>query len=200
MKTKILIFFAIGFFSFYALAKYDRYGLDKFWKISLMAKNAIERGDIIVEAEVDDHKSGREQSFKLRGMALHKRGCRKPINILSQYEMYDEWVDFIHSSTYDKKHRLWTIRANHTLLPYPMLVHIIIDRVDKPGVYDFMFPTGIFTGLKGKATIKQVKGRCLYYVESNWRGKHTKIPNFVIDIFAETLSRIGGSKLLRMVK
>ena len=113
------------------------------------------------------------------------------------FESYTDWIDFVKKSTYHEKSKLFTVKAEHTLLPYPMVVHIIVERPEKIGDYDFYFPTGIFTGLKGKFEIREFDGQCWVYGHSYWEGKHTGIPNLVIEVFSETLSRIGGEILMR---
>jgi hypothetical protein len=78
-----------------------------------------------------------------------------------------------------------------------MIIHIIVDRPTKAGRYPFTFPTGIFTGLTGYFDIKQVDKKCIFYAQSSWNGNKTRLPNFIIEIFSETLSKMGGAILMR---
>ena len=169
------------------------------WQLNKESIKEIIDGKVLVDATVDtSSKSGeKQQSFGLKAAALHPKSCTKALRKLSLYENYDKWISFIKSSLYDEKYRLLTLKANHTLLPYPMLVHIIVDRPTKPGVYPFTFPTGIFSGLKGEFEVKSHGKRCIFYATSNWQGKSTGIPDFVIELFAETLSRIGAEVIIR---
>jgi hypothetical protein len=112
-------------------------------------------------------------------------------------EKYQDWISFIKSSKYSEDRKLFTVKADHTLLPYPMIVHIITERPTKPGAYKFSFPTGMFAGLTGTYTIKDINNRCLIYAESSWEGKKTAIPNLVIELFVEGLSKTGAELLIR---
>ena len=78
-----------------------------------------------------------------------------------------------------------------------MLVHIIVKRPTKEGKYLFTFPTGLFSGLKGHFLIKNINNRCSLYAQSHWHGRKTKIPSFVIELFTQTLSRLGGEMIIR---
>jgi hypothetical protein len=168
------------------------------WPLNKDSIEELVEGKVLADATVKEDK--KIQSFKLHAAALHPKKCRKALRKLQLFEQYDDWIDFIKSAKYDEKYRLFTLRADHILLPFPMIVHIIVDRPTKPGVYPFTFPTGIFTGLKGQFVISKHKNRCLFYANSNWEGTTTGIPNFVIELFAETLSRIGGEIIIRKTK
>jgi hypothetical protein len=197
---KLLTYFFLFLFSNILLAKDVKLSqfYNKYWKITNKSIEYIKAGKIIVESTVDSHK-GNLQSFDMNVAAMHKKSCAKVIRKLSMYENYDEWISFVKSSTYLEKNRLLTIKADHTLLPYPMVVHIIVDRPKKPGVYKFSFPTGMFAGLTGKFIIKKHGSSCAFYAQSHWNGKETKIPNFIIELFSETLTKLGGELLFRKI-
>ncbi|MBD67157.1 MAG: hypothetical protein CME62_18295 [Halobacteriovoraceae bacterium] len=177
-----------------AIQKY----LGKRWELSKTEKNYLEKGEVLADANVTTIK--KEQEFKLKAVALHPKTCTKVLRKLSMLENYSQWISFINRSEYNEKNKLFTLRADHMLLPFPMIVHIIVDRPTQPGVYPFVFPTGIFTGLKGEFEIKKVDERCLFYAHSKWRGEKTKIPDLVIEVFSETLSKLGGEVLMRKVR
>lgn len=167
----------------------------KYWKMSPQAIEAVKNKEIISDADVETKDN--EQYFVMNGAALHNKSCTTAFRKLSRLENYKDYVDFISQSNYKKKDRLFVVRADHTLLPFPMLVYIIVDRPTKEGKYPFSFPTGIFPGLSGDFIIKEINGRCALYVHSFWKGKKTKIPDLVIEMFSETLARIGGEVLIR---
>lgn len=169
-----------------------------YWKLTDKSIEYVKKQKIVVESTVDS--TDKNQSFKLNVAAMHKESCTKVLRKLSLYENYSEMISFIKTSTYDDKQHLLTIKADHALLPYPMLVHIIVDRATKPGIYPFTFPTGIFTGLKGKFIIKKIGNQCAFYAESDWKGKKTNIPDFVIELFSETLTKLGGEILFRKLR
>lgn len=175
------------------------------WKITKRTNNYIENGEIIVDANVKDveknqNQSGKQQEFTMHVAAMHPKACGRILRKLSMFEKFETWVSFIKSSVYDEGHKLWTIKADHALLPYPMLVHIIVDRPKTAKRYPFTFPTGMFAGLKGHFIIKEHKNKCVFYATSYWSGKHTGIPNFVIDLFSETLTKLGGEIIFRKIK
>lgn len=180
-------------------AKGDQSRLNKFvqenWSLSKTQLLNLKQHKVVSDATVSD-KAG-QQTFEMKVMAMHKKRCRKAIRKLSLLEEYEKWIDFIKSSKYQEQSHLYTILADHPLLPYRMRIHIIVERPTKPGRYTFTFPTGMFVGLRGHFIIKEVDKKCLFYAQSYWIGRPTKIPNFAIEIFSETLSRIGGEVLMR---
>lgn len=165
------------------------------WDLSSSQKNYLLEGKILADSEVESKDANQE--FDMQVMAYHPKKCRRVIRKLSLFESYKDWIDFIQESTYQEKSNLLTIRADHPLLPFPMLVHILVERPTKPGKYTFSFPTGIFKGLTGYFEVLEFNNRCLFYAKSHWKGKKTRIPGFIIEIFSETLSMIGGATLMR---
>lgn len=168
------------------------------WKLSKTDYKYLQNSKVLSKSNVTD-KNG-QQKFNLKALALHPYPCFKALRKLSQLDQYSNWIDFIKTSHYNSKNRLFTLTADHTLLPYPMIIHIIVDKPTKTGKYPFIFPTGMFTGLKGEFVIKDFENKCLFTAYSNWEGKKGKIPNFVIELFSETLSRIGGEILIKKTR
>jgi len=169
-----------------------------YWELSKTEKTYLKQGKVLAISNVFS-KQKKTQSFGLKSMAMHKKSCRKVLRKLSLLEYYSEWISFIKKSTYKESAKLFTLLAKHPLLPFPMLVHIIVDRPKKVGIYPFTFPTGIFKGLKGQFEIIDYQGGCLFMAKSYWQGKHTGINDLVIEIFSETLSKLGGDVLMRKV-
>lgn len=167
------------------------------WDLSKTDKEYLFNQKVLALSKVTSDK--KEQEFKLKAAALHPKACFKALRVVSRLEKYKDWISFITSSTYEDNRRLFTLKADHTLLPYPMIIHILVDRPTKEGVYPFVFPTGMFTGLRGEFEIKTINGKCLLYAHSYWKGKKTKIPNLVVEIFSEALSKIGGNILMRKI-
>jgi hypothetical protein len=172
--------------------------IQKKWKINKTQQEYLMQGKILSKSRVVS--PGKKQDFKLNVMALQKVKCSKILRKISMLENYAQWISFIKKSTYSEENKLFTIRANHTLLPYPMLVHILVARPTTPGYYPFMFPTGMFHGMAGHYEIKEFNKKCIFFAESHWNGPATKIPNFVVELFSETLSQMGGEILLRKAK
>ena len=169
--------------------------IKKHWRLNSTQKQHLKDGKILSEATVESDDIN--QYFFMQGMAMHKKGCTKVLRKLSVLENYKDWISFIKRSDYNEKSRLLTLRADHVLLPYPMIIFIIVDRPTKPGLYPFIFPTGLFKDLAGFFEVAEVEGRCIVYTESKWTGPKTKIPNIVIEMFSEALSKKGGEILMR---
>ncbi len=167
------------------------------WKLNNTQQEYLSQQKVLALSEVETKNSGQE--FKLKAAALVPKKCYKAIRVISNFELYSTWISFIKSSSYNPKSRLLTLRADHTLLPYPMIIYIIVDRPTKEGKYPFLFPTGLFDGLKGEFEIKEINNQCVLYAHSYWKGKKTKIPDLIIEVFSETLSKIGGEILMRKI-
>ena len=193
---KLFTIIIIFFLNFNATATADlQIFLKNKWKLSKTQMRYFNNAKILAKSEVDDFDD--KQSFGMKALVKHPRKCSKALRKLSLLEQYQDWINFIKMSKYDPKNRLFTIKADHPLLPFPMIVHIIVDRPTKEGRYPFVFPTGMFRGLSGYFEIREFNKKCVFYAHSNWIGKKTKIPNIVIEIFSETLSKIGGEILIR---
>ena len=169
--------------------------LDSRWKLNDTEQKYLLAQKILTKADVSSF--GDKQNFDMQAAAWHKRNCQRVIRKLSQFELYPDWISFIKKLSYNEQTNLLTMHADHPLLPFPMVVHVIVERPSKPGRYPFTFPTGIFRGLKGHFEISQFDKKCFFYAESKWFGDKSKIPDTVIEIFAETLARIGGDILMR---
>lgn len=167
------------------------------WNLSTTQVKYLKNGEILAKSTVLS--TAKTQTFNMKASAFHPKKCSKVIRKLSMLEEYSKWIDFIKSSTFNESLNLYTITADHTLLPYPMLIHINVKRPTKVGLYPFSFPTGMFKGLTGEFEVREVNKRCLFYATAFWSGQNTKIPDFAIELFTETLSKIGGSILMRKV-
>lgn len=167
------------------------------WELSRSQRESLEAHEIFADAIVSSNKN--KQTFKMKAMALHKMSCSKVLRKLPMFEEYKNWIGFIKSSTYNEKANLFTLRADHLLLPFPMIVHIVVERPKKEGIYKFLFPTGMFTGLSGEFEIKEINKKCILFAHGYWSGIKTSIPDFIIEVFSETLTKIAGEILMRKV-
>jgi hypothetical protein len=139
----------------------------------------------------------KHQKLEFKMIGVHPNKCRKALRKISLYEEYSDFIGFIKKVSFSESRKRLSFHINHTLMPYPMVLQINIGRVSGPGVYPYSFAKGIFSGLKGNIVIKDYKKRCLISINNKWSGKHTKIPNLVIEIFSQTLMRIGMEKVFR---
>ena len=198
MKIFLIIqLFLLSDFAWSKKTSLNQYLKNK-WKLSKTQSNYLKNGKVLADSDVSS-KNGM-QTFDLKAAAFHTKKCRKVLRKISRLEDYHKWINFLKSSDYIEKSHLFNLKADHPLLPYPMIVHIIVERPTKQGKYPFTFPTGMFRGLEGFFEIIEFDKKCFFYAESHWKGKETKLPNFVIEIFSETLSRIGGEVLMRKTR
>lgn len=174
--------------------------LNKHWDIGDKERKEIINGSILVDVEVEDYAKEKQQSFKMKAVGQHQIDCSRVLRKLSRFEKLHSWLNFVESSDYNDEKKLLTIKADHVLLPYPMVVNIFIKRPTAPGKYPFMFPTGIFTGLTGTLFIEEFEGRCTFFANSEWKGPDTGISNFAIDLFATTLTKLGAEMLIRKTR
>ncbi len=197
MKQKISIIYIFFFLcASETLANDLNHFINTKWKLSQTQLKYLMEGKVLTTSSVQSQNN--KQSFDLKALAYHTVKCSKALRKLSLLENYKDYISFIQSSTYHNK--LFTLKADHTLLPHPMIIHIIVDRPTKAGKYPFTFPTGIFKGLKGQFEIKEFQNRCLLYAESHYNGVASRFPDLVIEIFSETLSKLGGELLMRKSK
>ena len=168
------------------------------WKLNKSLLNNIEKGHIYSDSKVYNLKN--EQVFEHFSTGFHSKTCSKSLRKLAMYEEYKNMISFIKTSTYNKKRKLLTLKADHFLLPFPMIVDVIVGELNGPGVYPFRFPTGMFKGLKGKLTIHQNvdKKRCLYFVRTYWKGPQSRIPNKILEFFSSALTKKGAEVMFRM--
>ncbi len=174
---------------------YSKY-LGSKWKLSKTQLEYIKKHKVIADATVTTNDKN-IQTFTIKASGMHQKKCYKVLRKVSMLENYKNWINFINYSTYNDKSRLFTLKADHVLLPFPMVIHIIVDRPTKPGKYPFTFPTGMFKGLKGYFEIKEFNNKCLFFAESYWSGPKTGLSDFVIELFSETLAQIGGEMIIR---
>lgn len=196
MKILITLLFFIASNAF-GKSEFEQF-TDKHWNLNTAQKKYLLNGKVLSEATVES--DAINQHFFMQGMAMHNKGCTKVLRKLSVLENYKDWISFITRSDYNEKSKLFTLRAEHLLLPYPMIVFIVVQRPTKPGVYPFVFPIGLFKNLAGFFEVKEVNKRCIVYTESKWSGPKTNIPNFVVELFSEALSKKGAEILMRKSK
>lgn len=166
------------------------------WNLTKTSIEYLKKGVILAESSVTS--ADKKQDFSLKAAAVHPKNCTKVLRKLSMLENYDEWISFIKKSDYSEKRKLATIKADHALLPYPMIVHVFVERPTKPGIYPFSFPTGLFKGLTGTFTIDERQGKCMVFSKSHWSGEK-QLPDFAVSLFAETLTKLAGQVLFRKI-
>ncbi|MBF0315198.1 MAG: hypothetical protein HQK52_17370 [Oligoflexia bacterium] len=164
----------------------------------------LNQRDIIALVTVEDHydnSSGeqltREQKLNFKLAGVHRRSCNKILPILSRYEKYDEYLSFIKKSQYDERNKLILFLLDHALIPSPFYLMFKLDRIKTIGNYPFHFDGGIFPGLTGTITIQESSERCRIFIHAHWQGTPTRFPSFILELFSETIAKIGIEALFR---
>jgi hypothetical protein len=160
----------------------------------LTYKRLIKKG-VLVDSKVETQ--GKKQSFEYKAFAIHPKRCSRVLPRLARFENLKEMISFIKTANYNEKHSYLTLKADHVLLPYPMIINIITKRPLKEGIYEFSFPTGLFAGLTGKYIIKEVDKKCTVFARSHWNGPNTRLPDLVIEVFSQSLTTLAFDKILR---
>jgi hypothetical protein len=172
------------------------------WKLTRTNRRYLNEGLPIVKSVVTSR--GKEklknQSMKFNVAAIHNSPCTPVLEKLSIYEKYYEYMSFISKSIYSEKTNTIYFYMESALLPFPMSLRFKIPRISKPGKYPFEFTHGIFKNLKGVIEVYNHGKKCLFYTYANWSGTHTGIPNLIIEMFSETLTRKSFEKLFRISK
>lgn len=168
------------------------------WDLSKTYRKYLNQYKVIVKSNVSNNEKSQTMKFKVA--AMHKRSCAPVLDKLSRYEDYSQYMDFVTKSKYlEKKQKVYFLLES-PILPFKMSLSFKIPRIKKPGKYPFEFQHGIFKGLTGTIEVHQVLDECLFFTHANWIGKKTSIPNVIIEMFSETLTRKSFEKLFRITK
>ena len=139
------------------------------------------------------------QEFIFTATGLHNNSCVEAMKIIGHYEGFADAMDFITSSTY-KNGRI-NLNLSSSFLPFDMVLNFKIPRIQNVGTYPFIFDNGFLLGLNGLITIKEFSHKnyqCLIGLTAYWKGRATKIPDSIFEIFTQTLGNLGIQKLFRM--
>ena len=139
------------------------------------------------------------QVLEYTAVALHQRPCRQAMQVIGQYEQFQNHIDFINRSSYEKG-RI-NLGLSSIFLTFDMTLNFKIPRIHEPGTYPFLFDNGFLKGLNGVIHVQkfdQKKFKCLIGLTASWSGPETKIPDTVFEIFTKTIGQIGLTKLFRI--
>lgn len=168
------------------------------WSLTKTHKKYLNQYKVIVKSEVSDSENYQAMIFKVA--AIHRRSCNQILDKLSRYENYNQYMEFVTKSSYLERKQMVYFLLESSLLPFKMSLSFKIPRIRKPGKYPFEFKHGIFKGLTGVIEVHQLQTECLFFTYANWKGKKTSIPNIIIEMFSETLTRKSFEKLFRITK
>lgn len=164
-------------------------------KEKLSSDNAI-----YCTSKVDSYKLDNKeyQSLDYFIAGLHQKKCRIALSKLSQYERYQEFIDFVKISRYDRERKHIKLHLGHILMPFDMILDFEIPRISKPGVYPFHFDKGFLKGLTGEISVSQHNNRCLFATQARWKGPKSKIPDQVFSFFSQSLGKNAMETLFRI--
>lgn len=169
---------------------------DNRWKLSKTQSEKLKNGEVVVRNFVTSKNKLQKMQFKVS--AIHHLNCNKVLSILSIYENYSKYMSFITKSLYDSKNKRVYFLLDSPLMPFKMSLSFVIERIKKPGIYPFSFENGLFKNLTGNIEVHEIGEYCLFYTSAAWEGADTKIPDLIIEMFSETLTRKSFEKLFRV--
>ncbi len=160
-------------------------------------KKLFSSGDILSTATVTSP-TEKTQSLKLFVAGVHPRNCVRAMRKISLYESYDKFIDFIKESKYDPQSTQLSLTIDHTLLPYTMIMSFKLQRITGVGEYKFMFEHGFLKDLQGTIGVQNLDKFCVLTLKADWNGPDSHLPNIALEIFAQTLSKLGLEHLIRL--
>ncbi len=170
--------------------------VNQWWQGDVKFHEDLKNGEVVAWSDASSKND--DQILDAQVVGLHPRTCQKGLRRISRYEAYKEHMSFVKESSYDEKNKVVKFVIDHTVLPYPMVLTFVLPRITGPGLTEYQFNHGIFTGLKGQIRVASVGNRCLYFMTAHWQGKKTGLPDVVVGTFAQTLTKIGLEHLIRI--
>lgn len=204
MKMLLLFFSSALFLSAHARitlthsqAEEARRTITDWWPQSTRFMSDVLSGNVISWAESESPEKNL-QTLHTKVVGIHPRTCERGLRKISRYETYQQHVSFVKESRYDDVAKKIYFLFDHALLPFPMVLSFVLPRIERPGSYPFTFTNGIFKDLHGTIKVASVGNRCLYFLEADWQGPSTHIPDMAVGAFAQTLSKMGLEHLIRV--
>lgn len=160
--------------------------------------NYLEKETTYATVTIEDRDEGVKQSMDYTIAGLHKKKCQVALSRLSQYERFSEFLSIVKKSTYHEKSKYIYLHLSHDLMPFDMSLHFKLDRITKPGNYQFSFDSGFLKDLKGTINVTEYKNRCLFHTVAKWEGPHTKINSTLFSFFSKAVGIIAMKRLLKI--
>lgn len=139
---------------------------------------------------------GQKMDFWAAG--LHPKTCRVALRKLSRYEDYKNYLGFLEESFYFEDIQLVSLRVSTPIFPIKFSLRFEIPRIQKEGVYPFIFKEGFLKDLKGEIHVSEEKDRCFFYIKANWEGVDSGFGNTVLEIFSKAIIKLGMEKMFRI--
>ncbi|MBF0360733.1 MAG: hypothetical protein HQK49_06965 [Oligoflexia bacterium] len=145
-----------------------------------------------------DEKAQAQQKIEFLVSGLHKSSCQQALPHMNKYEDYQKYIGVISESYYNQQNKNLVFLFDFKLLPYQLMLQMQLDRITKSGNYPYILKGGIFPDLGGVINVSEYNKRCLFIVSANWQGPKSNIPNFILELFLETVAKISLEKLFRI--
>ncbi|MBF0298206.1 MAG: hypothetical protein HQK51_05775 [Oligoflexia bacterium] len=145
-----------------------------------------------------NEKAEKQQKIIFFVSGLHKNSCTRALPLMNKYEDYQKHIGIISESSYDINNKMIILSFEFKLLPFQLMLQLQLDRITKGGNYPYILKGGIFPDLSGVINVSNYKNRCLLVVTAFWQGPKSNIPNFILEIFLETVAKMSIEKLLRI--
>ncbi len=139
---------------------------------------------------------GQKMNFWAAG--LHPKDCRTALRKLSRYEDYKLYLSFLEESLYFEDIKLISLYITTPIFPIKVVLRFKIPRVNKEGVYPFIYEQGFLKDLKGTIHVSEENNRCFFYVKADWEGRDSGFNNTLLELFSKTLVKLGMEKLFRI--
>ncbi|MCB9093650.1 MAG: hypothetical protein H6621_01155 [Halobacteriovoraceae bacterium] len=150
------------------------------------------KGKVIANSDVDSPDKD-TQTMWTKASAFHSRDCKPVLAKLSRYEDYSKYMSFIEYSTY--VNGVINMRLKISLIPMAFDFTMKMPRIDKPGLYPFVFSAGILKGLTGTLDILEIDKRCFLFAKIDWKGKNLGYADFLMENFFTTVAKLGLEKV-----
>lgn len=148
--------------------------------------------------KTQDEKAQPQQMIKFFVLGLHKNSCPRVLPLMNRYEEYQKHIKIISESYYNPRNKLLVLVFDFPILPFQVMLQMQLERISASGNYPYILKGGIFPDLKGSIDVSNYKNRCLFNVSAYWQGAKSNIPNFILEIFLETVAKMALEKLFRI--
>ena len=173
---------------------------DELKKLHLEKRHArlLRRQKLLSEVNMKSDKPGK-QSLKFHILGLHPHSCRKALRKIGQYQEYKNFMNFVKDSRYDDKTHYLYLKIEPPVVSKSFYLHFKIPRIQEPGTYPFTFEKGFLKNLQAVIEVISISpSNCLLKMSGKWEGQKTLYPDFLFELFAQTVLKIGLERLIRM--
>jgi len=194
-----LIIFALTLFCLKSsFAKIDTLTFKQVLKNENIQKSILKEPYVSTTMSNIIYEGKKGQSMIFWAAGLHEKSCRVALRKLSRYEEYKNYLSFLEESSYFEESNRVSFIIKTSLFPIRLGLRFKIPRIDKEGVFPFVFEEGFLKNLRGEIHISEDNARCFFYIKSNWQGPDSGFSNTLLELFSNTIIKMGAEKLFRI--